>query len=169
MDAPHLLARHGEHAEGIIVAQIGFAGEREAAQIGEALQIARMDARFIELPTIGSDMVIGVLERPLQARQLQRLDRVTRGDLDRLQLCTLGLDDSLRTFARHGTLPRPKKGRTRLTGTVAGPILPEFQPRAKKCRAAIRSPASISPITSTPTRICASISAKGRWSWSRGM
>ena len=35
VDAHHLLARHGEHAERIVVAQVRLGGEREFREVGE--------------------------------------------------------------------------------------------------------------------------------------
>ena len=59
-------------------------GLGEATQIGEAFEIARMNAGFIEFSAISGHVLIGVPKRPLQTRELQRLDLVARGGLDRL-------------------------------------------------------------------------------------
>jgi hypothetical protein len=48
MDAHDLVARHGEHAEGIMLAQIALGGEGKFRQVGELLQIVGMHARRIE-------------------------------------------------------------------------------------------------------------------------
>src|SRR3954467_14147386 len=100
VDADDLVHRHGEHAIGIIGAQIVLAGERKFAQVGEVLQIVRMPARRIEAFLIVPHVLVSMLERPLHAPQLQRRDLVARGDFDRVQIFLVGREVS-RTLA-HG-------------------------------------------------------------------
>ena len=79
---PHqLLARHGEHVERIIVAQVGLHRERKFGEIGELAEIRRMNAGRVEGAAVMRDVVIGVLQRPGEAFCLQRHDLVARGAL----------------------------------------------------------------------------------------
>ena len=73
MDAPHLLARHGEHAERIVVAQVLFDREWEAAQVGQLVEIGRMHARRVEAAAVVRDVGVGVLQGGAHALELQRL------------------------------------------------------------------------------------------------
>jgi len=84
--AHHLLARHGEQAERVVVAQRLFLGEREFGQVGQRLQVARVHPGFVEGGAVVRHVVVGVLERPLQALQLERLQLVAAGAFDRFQL-----------------------------------------------------------------------------------
>ena len=80
-----LFARHREHAERIMRAQIVFAGERKFAQIVERLQIVGMHAGLVECVLVMRDVIVGVRQRPFQPLELQRGNLVARGDLDRLE------------------------------------------------------------------------------------
>jgi hypothetical protein len=44
VQARHLAARHGEQAEGVVVAQVGLGHEGELGQVGQLLQVVRMHA-----------------------------------------------------------------------------------------------------------------------------
>ena len=72
MQAQHLLARHREHPERIIVAQVGFQRKREAREIVKRLQMRRLDARRVEFPAEVGNLGIGALERLLETIELQR-------------------------------------------------------------------------------------------------
>lgn len=72
MEAHDLLARDGEHAERIGVAQVILGGERKFRQIGERFQVVRMHTDLIEPGAVKRRMGIGVAQRPLQPFQLQR-------------------------------------------------------------------------------------------------
>ena len=85
MDADQLLARDGEHAEGIVVAQILLVGEGELRQISQRMQVFGMHARLVETLAVEGRVLIGVLQRPLHAVELQGRDFIARGDLDRVQ------------------------------------------------------------------------------------
>ena len=85
VDAAYLLAGYGKHAEGIMIAQVGLEREGKLRQILQAFQIAGMDALFIEALPVEGHVVIGVAQRPLHALKLQRLDLVSRGNLDRIE------------------------------------------------------------------------------------
>ena len=81
MQAQQLLARHGEHAERIVVAQIGLHREGKAREIGERLQIARLDAGGVEFLLVMRDLVIGALERGLETGELQCVQFAARHGL----------------------------------------------------------------------------------------
>ena len=59
MDAHDLFAWHGEHAEGIILAQCFLGGEREPGQIREILDVVRVNAGLVE---VGLGRVPGTLQ-----------------------------------------------------------------------------------------------------------
>src|SRR5579862_922536 len=83
---PHdLLAPHGEHAERIVLAQIVLGGEGEVAQVGELFQVLGMHAGALALAAIRAHLLIGMTERPLEARQLQRAQLLYARPLDRLE------------------------------------------------------------------------------------
>ena len=71
MQAHALLARDGEHAEGIGVAQVGLGGEGKAPQVVELTQIVGMDACRLALGAIRRLVVVGVAQRVAQAFELQ--------------------------------------------------------------------------------------------------
>ena len=85
MDARDLFTRHGKHAERIVLAQIAFDREWKTREIRERAAIFRHDVRGVERVAIMRNVVVGVLERPAQARKLQRFDFVATGDLDCIQ------------------------------------------------------------------------------------
>ena len=76
MHAHQLFARHREHVERIVVAEVGLRGEREVAEIGELPKIARMHTRFVEGFAVVRDIVVGARQRPGHAPGLQRDDLV---------------------------------------------------------------------------------------------
>jgi hypothetical protein len=90
VQARHPLSRHREQAERIVVAQVGLDRERELRQVGERLQVGGMDALGVERLPIVFDVGIGVLQAPLQPLELQRLQLVAAGALDRLELAGSG-------------------------------------------------------------------------------
>ena len=84
--ADDALARHGEHAERIVVAQILLGGEREARQVGEGVEIRRMHASQIEGAPVVRHVLVGVAQAPAQPLELQRLQFVATGGFDWLQI-----------------------------------------------------------------------------------
>ena len=62
-----LLARHGEHAEGIGLAQIVLGGEGKFREVGEVADIVGMDALRLALVAEMRDVVVGVAQRHLAA------------------------------------------------------------------------------------------------------
>ena len=79
MDARDLLARHGEQAEGVVVAQVLLDGEGELREVAQLLQVVRVHALGVEGLAVVRHVVVGVLQRGLQALQLQRGDLVAAG------------------------------------------------------------------------------------------
>ncbi len=90
MQAHDLLARHRKQAEVVIVAQVVLVGERELGEVGERFQVVGMHAGGVEPLLVHRHVVIGMAQRPFQAVELQRLDLVARGDLDRVEIGFLG-------------------------------------------------------------------------------
>ncbi|MGY4446225.1 hypothetical protein ACVWZR_000885 [Bradyrhizobium sp. i1.3.1] len=105
MHAHQLFARHGEHVEGIIVAQIRLHGEREFCEIGEFAKVGRMHAGLVEGLAVMRDVVVGVLQRPGQPLRLQRHDLVTRRALMRVHLGAIGVATFLEPRQSHPRFP----------------------------------------------------------------
>jgi len=53
---------YGEHAERIILPEIGLAGGGETAEIGEILAVVGMDTCRLESPAVVRHVVVGVPE-----------------------------------------------------------------------------------------------------------
>ncbi len=70
VDPHHILQRHGEQAEGIVVAQIVLVGERQILQIGEGPDVLRFDPGRLHLPPIGLDLFVDPRHQTLQAPEL---------------------------------------------------------------------------------------------------
>ena len=79
MDTRHLLTRYCEHAKGIVGAQVLLGGEWEFCQIGQRFQVAGMHTCVIKRFFVMRHLVVGMLQRLLQARQLQRLKFIFAG------------------------------------------------------------------------------------------
>ena len=84
MDAHDLLARHGEHAERVVGAQIVLGGEGKTAQVVEVVQVIGMHPGAFEREPVMRDFVVGKPNRCPQTGQLQCGDLVAAGSLDRL-------------------------------------------------------------------------------------
>ena len=84
MDAHDLLARHREHAERVVGAQVVLVGEREFPQIVQAAQVVGMHAGSRERGPVMGDPVVGEPSRRPQARELQGGNLVATGGFDRL-------------------------------------------------------------------------------------
>jgi hypothetical protein len=81
-----LLARHSEHAERIVGAQVVFYGEWKLREIIQRAQVMRVHARRAEALAIVGDILVGVLQGPLQTLQLQGAQLVDAGGFDRLEI-----------------------------------------------------------------------------------
>jgi hypothetical protein len=77
---------HGEHAERVVVPQLGLAGEREPGQILELPAVVRVDPGRLEGPPVVRHVVVRVPQRPAQSVPLQRPQFVDAGPLDGFQL-----------------------------------------------------------------------------------
>ena len=86
VNANDLLARHREHAERIVIAKVGFGGERKFSQIGQGAQIVRVHAGRVKRGTVVRDAVVGAAQGRSHALELQRLELVTARRFDRLQI-----------------------------------------------------------------------------------
>ena len=85
VDARHFLHRHRHHLEGIALAKILFRGEGEFRDVLWRLHILGTDTGLVELAVVERHVLIGMRQRPLQPRQLQRCDLVARGDFNRVE------------------------------------------------------------------------------------
>jgi hypothetical protein len=70
VDAGDLVLRNGEHAEGIIVPQVGLGGEGKFGEIAQILEIVRMHARRIELRLVVRHVLVGMAQGPSEALAL---------------------------------------------------------------------------------------------------
>ena len=102
VDTDQLFARHREHVEGVIVAQVGLYGEREFGEIGKLPEIGRMHAGRIERFLVVRDVVVGVLERPGETFRLQRHDLVARGALGLIQFSAVATSAGFQSCHGHG-------------------------------------------------------------------
>jgi hypothetical protein len=91
VDARELLASDREHAERVVRAQILFGGKREARQIRVRLEICGVNAGALAAGAVRGDVLVGVLHRPLQPRELQRAQLVLARALDGLELAVAPL------------------------------------------------------------------------------
>ena len=84
VQAREFLARHRKQAKRIVIAQIRFGHERKLGQVGQRFQIVRVYTFIVKGLFVVWHVVISVLERPLQALQLQRGNFVAAGFFNRL-------------------------------------------------------------------------------------
>ena len=85
VDAGAVFAGHGKHAKRVAVTQVGLGGEGELGDVGQALAVIGVHARRIELGAVHGRVGIGVLQRLLQALELQATQLVDAGLFNRLQ------------------------------------------------------------------------------------
>jgi hypothetical protein len=90
VDPHHLLARHGEHAERIVVPQVDLGGERKFRKIGKRLQIVWMHALFVKRGLVMRHVLVGMGQRPFHPLELQRGNLVARGGFNRVETCPVG-------------------------------------------------------------------------------
>src|SRR3954470_1926214 len=105
MNAYELLARHGEHAEGVVVPQVILRSERKSGEIGELTEVRRMHTTRVEGTPIMRDVVIGMLERPGKPPGLQRDDLITRRALGLVHFGLIAAGPGLQCGRSHGTCP----------------------------------------------------------------
>jgi hypothetical protein len=83
MQANELLARHREHPEGIVVAQVGLDREWEAGEISRRAKAAWLYSCRIEFPAIVRDVRVGLFQGALEPLRLQLGQRGARHGLGR--------------------------------------------------------------------------------------
>jgi len=85
VNAHDVAHRRREHAVRIGVAEVRLGREGKLREVGERPQIVGVGAVAVELDAVMLDVVIGVADRPLQALELQGLQFLAAGGLDRFQ------------------------------------------------------------------------------------
>jgi hypothetical protein len=100
MDAHDLIARHREHAERVVLAQMLLGGERELRQVAQLLQVGGVHTAFVEGTPVVRHLVVGMLQRGFHALQLQGGDLVAARGFYRFEITRFG------TFLRHESLRR---------------------------------------------------------------
>ena len=78
VDADDLLHGLGEQTEGVIVAQIGLGGGRDAADIVKRFDAVRRDAGLIQLFGVERHVAVAIIHRPFQPLQLQLFELFAR-------------------------------------------------------------------------------------------
>ncbi len=91
VNAGHLRPRHGKHAERIVVPQVHLGGDGEPGQVCKGVTVVGVHTGGHEGSPVVGHVEVGVPQRPLQALQLQGLDFISRGQLDRLESPRAGL------------------------------------------------------------------------------
>ena len=86
MQAHDLLAGRREHAERVILPQVGLAGQRVLGQVGQVLAVVGVHASGVERRAAVRHVGVGVPQRPAEPLQLQRAQFIGRGPLDGLQV-----------------------------------------------------------------------------------
>ena len=71
VDAADLVLRDGEHAERVVVAQVGLARGRELRQVGQLAAVVGVHAGGVEGGPVVRHVLVGVPQRPLQPLELQ--------------------------------------------------------------------------------------------------
>ena len=87
MQAHNVLRRHGEHAVGVVVAQVGLGGERQFRQVVQRLDVVRVHAQCIEALPVQRHVGVGVFQTPAQALELVLAQLVDAGGFNRVQGC----------------------------------------------------------------------------------
>ena len=65
-----LVLRHGEHAKGIVLAQVLLGGEGKLGKVCQGAQIRGVHAGGVKFLAVVRHLVIGVLQRPAQTLNL---------------------------------------------------------------------------------------------------
>ncbi|MCY1437498.1 hypothetical protein D9M71_536620 [compost metagenome] len=90
VQARDLFHGHGEHAVGVVVAQVVLAGEGELRQVFQGFQVVRVHAFLIEALAVQRDVLVGVPEAPAQALQLVLAQLVDAGGFHRVKQGGIG-------------------------------------------------------------------------------
>ena len=77
--------RNGEHAEGVVVAQVRLDRERKLREILKVLERVRPDPRSVELGAIVRHILVGMPQRPCQTLALKRADLLAGRDFMRIK------------------------------------------------------------------------------------
>lgn len=85
MDAGQLFLRYREEVERIGIAQVRLLREGKAGQVLERAQLCRVNLRGVELGAVARVSSVGMTQRPAQSLELQRLQLVAGGGLDRIK------------------------------------------------------------------------------------
>ncbi|MNE26790.1 hypothetical protein D3C80_1201740 [compost metagenome] len=109
VDAHDLALRHGEHAEGVVVAQVVLAGEGELGQVLQGLQVVRVHALLIKALAVQRDVLVGVLQAPAQAFQLVLAQFVDAGGFHWVKQG--GIGNHVHGFTRIVLVPGPARAR----------------------------------------------------------
>ncbi|MPM33868.1 hypothetical protein SDC9_80449 [bioreactor metagenome] len=86
VDPPDLVHRHGQRPERIVGPEELLVGEREVSDVLEFPQIAGVHASGVVQVAVGLDVVVRVVQRPLQTAELQRADLLAAHPLLGIQL-----------------------------------------------------------------------------------
>ncbi len=103
----YVFHRCGEHTVRVVIAQIGFGGERQSGQIIQRLNVLRVHTCGIKALTVQRNIVVGMTDAPLQALQLVRTQFINAGMFHRIKLIRFELlsdihAESLFYFCTHG-------------------------------------------------------------------
>ena len=91
VDAHHLFPGGGEHAEGVVGAQVRLGGKGKQAQVSQGLQVIGMHALVVEGLAVMRHVVVGMAQAPAHTLQLQCLQGLFAGRLDCFQVHVLSL------------------------------------------------------------------------------
>jgi hypothetical protein len=86
MDAHDILHRCRKHAERVVLAQVGFGGERKLRKIGEVFEVAGVGAGGIKGFAVVRHVFVCVLQAPAQPVELQLAQLIDAGFFHVLQL-----------------------------------------------------------------------------------
>ena len=78
MQAAQILARHGKHAERVIVPKIRFGCEGKAREVGDRFECPRINPGAIPFLAVMRNVSISALQRLLESPGLQRDQCITR-------------------------------------------------------------------------------------------
>jgi hypothetical protein len=85
MDARDLRLRHGEHAEGVVVAQVFLGGEGKLREVLQFLQVVGVHAPGVKGLAVVRNILVNAVQRVPEPPDLQGGDLVAAGPLYRVQ------------------------------------------------------------------------------------